>query len=380
LVPLAVIAAVAALLAGNGSARTVTGASAPGCYIVVLKSDVATPATVADEHGKKNGFRPDFVYSHALKGYAAKLPAAALDRIRQDPRVDYVEPDGVVSIETTQPSPPWGLDRIDQRNLPLSTTYSYTSTGSGVTAYVIDTGIRKTHVDFGGRASDGFDAIDGLPADDCNGHGTHVAGTIGGTTYGVAKGVQLKAVRVLNCQGSGTYSQVIAGVDWVKADHAAGRPAVANMSLGGPVDQATDQAVSNAIADGIVFGIAAGNSSADACNFTPARVAGALTVAASDINDNFASFSNRGSCVDIIAPGVSVLSAWNSSNTATNILSGTSMATPHVVGIAARAWSSDPAATANRITRRVKRQATTGVVKGVPGATVNKLAFWSSSG
>jgi subtilisin family serine protease len=370
------VAALAAMSSvGNSSARPVAAAST-GEYIVVLKQDVNADS-VAHEHAKQHGFRPDFIYSHALKGYAAKLSATALARIKQDPQVDYVEADGVVGIDTTQPGPPWGLDRIDQRNLPMSAGYSYTSTGSGVTAYVIDTGIRKTHVEFEGRASDGFDAVDGLPADDCNGHGTHVAGTIGGKTYGVAKGVTLKAVRVLNCQGSGTWSQVIAGVDWVKSDHVAGQLAVANMSLGGSADPAADAAIANAIADGIVFGVAAGNSSANVCNYTPARVRSALTVAASDLNDSFASFSNRGSCVDIIGPGVNVLSAWSSSDVAVNTISGTSMATPHIVGIAARAWASDPTATASIIARRVKRQATSGVVTSVPPNTVNKLGYWS---
>jgi subtilisin family serine protease len=373
---LAVVVALAVWFASSGAARPL-GAASPGSYIVVFKQDVANVDSVVNEQSKQHGFRPDFVYTRALKGYAAKLSPGALARIKADPRVEYVEPDGVVNIDTVQPTPPWGLDRIDQRNLPLGADYSYTSTGSGVTAYVIDTGIRKTHVEFEGRASDGFDAIDGGPADDCNGHGTHVAGTIGGRTYGVAKGATLKAVRVLDCQGSGTWSQVIAGLDWVESDHVAGRLAVANMSLGGSANPAADAAVASAIADGIVFGVAAGNSSANACNYTPARVKSALTVAASDLNDRFASFSNRGSCVDIIAPGVNVLSAWNTSDVAVNTISGTSMATPHIVGIAARAWASDPTAAASIIARRVKRQATLGVVTSVPANTVNKVGYWS---
>jgi subtilisin family serine protease len=369
----------AALFAGNGSARPLGATSAPAAYIVVLKDTVASAAAVANEHATANGFRPDFVYSHALKGYAAKLPAAALERVKQDPRVEYVEADAVNQVQTTQVTPIglWGLDRIDQRNLPLSSTYSYTSTGSGVTAYVIDTGIRTTHVDFSGRASSGFDAIDGGPADDCHGHGTHVAGTVGGTTYGVAKGVQLKAVRVLNCQGSGSTSQVVAGLDWVTGNHLPGQRAVANMSLGGPAQPALDTATNNAIADGVVFAVAAGNSNANACNFSPARVSKALTVAASSSTDGFASFSNWGSCVDIIAPGVNVQSAWNSSDISTNVISGTSMASPHIAGIAARAWAWDPSSTPNRVVRQVRRQATGGVVTGVPGGTPNKLAFWS---
>jgi subtilisin family serine protease len=345
----------------------------------VLKESVGNAAAVANEHATQNGFRPDFIYTHALKGYAAKLPAVALERIKQDPRVDYVEADAVNQADTSQPAPSWGLDRIDQRNLPLNGTYSYTTTGSGVTVYGIDTGIRLTHSDFAGRLVSGFDAIDGGTADDCHGHGTHTAGTFGGTTYGVAKLVQIKAVRVLNCSGSGTTSQVVAGVDWVAGDHLPGQLAVANMSLGGPIQPALDTAVSNAIADGIVFSISAGNFNTDACNQSPARVPAALTVAASTSTDGFASFSNWGPCVDIIAPGVSITSDWNTSDTATATLSGTSMSAPHVAGIAARAWSFDPGVSANRVVRKVKRAATAGVVGGVPAGTVNKLSFWNSS-
>lgn len=376
---LVIIGALAASFVGSGSARIVGAAASPASYIVVLKSDVAHSAAVANEHATKYGFRPDFIYQHALKGYAAKLPGAALERIKQDPRVDYVEADAVNQVETTQVTPVglWGLDRIDQRNRPLSATYSYTTTGSGVTAYGIDTGIRMTHVDFGGRAVSGFDAIDGGTADDCHGHGTHTAGTIGGTTYGVAKGVLIKAVRVLNCAGSGSTSQVVAGVDWVTGDHLAGQRAVANMSLGGPIQAALDTAVNNAIVDGIVFAVSAGNANSDACNQSPARVPKALTVAASTITDSFAGFSNWGPCVDIIAPGVSVQSAWNTSDVATLVISGTSMASPHIAGIAARAWAFDPTAVRRQIVRRVKRAATVGVVSGVPLGTVNKLAFWS---
>jgi len=377
LLVLATACALAGLFAGNGSARTDLAAAGPASYIVVLNNSVGNAAAVANEHATKNGFRLEFVYSHAIKGYAAKIPASALERIKQDPRVAYVEADVVNQAETTQVSPPWGLDRIDQRNLPLSGSYSYTTTGSGVTVYGIDTGIRLTHTDFGGRLVSGFDAIDGGTADDCHGHGTHTAGTFGGTTYGVAKTVLIKAVRVLNCSGSGSTSQVVAGVDWVAGDHLSGQRAVANMSLGGPTQPALDTAVSNAIADGIVFAISAGNSAADACTQSPARVPQALTVAASSSNDAFASFSNRGSCVDIIAPGVGITSDWNTSDTATAILSGTSMAAPHIAGIAARAWAFDPLATSRQIARRVKRAGTAGVVSGVPAGTLNKLSFWS---
>jgi subtilisin family serine protease len=372
----AAVAVVAAVFVGSGSAQS--RASAGGDYIVVLKPDVADVAGVVGQQEKQHGFKAKFVYSHALKGYASKLPPGLVDKLSQDPRVDYIEADGVASVDTTQASPPWGLDRIDQASLPLSLTYSYTSTGNGVTAYVIDTGIRTTHVEFGGRASWGVDEIDGTKQD-CNGHGTHVAGTIGGSTYGVAKTVTLKAVRVLNCQGSGSWSQVIAGVDWVTADHIAGQRAVANMSLGGSLNSAVNQAVATSISDGVVYSIAAGNNSGNACNTSPAATPKALTVGASDINDHWASFSNFGACVDLIAPGVNVLSAWNSSDVSTNIISGTSMATPHVTGIAARLWSSNATFTPNQIIRKVKRGTTPGKIVGVPAGTVNKLAFLSAS-
>jgi subtilisin family serine protease len=245
-----------------------------------------------------------------------------------------VEPDRVIALDTTQNNATWGLDRVDQRALPLSTTYTYDSTGAGVTAYIIDTGIRFSHNEFGGRASSGYDAVDGGTADDCNGHGTHVAGTVGGNTYGVAKGVSLVAVRVLNCSGSGTTSGVIAGINWVTSNHTA--RAVANMSLGGGASTALDTAVTNSIAAGVVYGVAAGNETANACNGSPARVPNAITVGATASSDARASFSNFGTCVDIFAPGQSITSSWYTSDTATNTISGTSMATPHVVGAAAR--------------------------------------------
>ncbi|HYO46012.1 MAG TPA: S8 family peptidase, partial [Gemmatimonadota bacterium] len=231
-------------------------------------------------------------------------------------------------------------DRIDQRALPLNETFTYTNTGTGVTAYIIDTGIRFSHSDFAGRAVSGYDAIDGGSADDCHGHGTHVAGTVGGSTWGVAKNVKLVAVRVLDCQGSGTWSGVIAGIDWVTGEHKAVDPAVANMSLGGGGNTSVDTAVKNSIADGVSYAIAAGNGNIvgiaqDACRSSPARVAEAMTIGATDKTDKKASWSNYGNCVDWFAPGVSITSAWNTSDTATNIISGTSMATPHTAGVAA---------------------------------------------
>lgn len=295
---------------------------------------------MAAQHSRAAGARVLAVYGAALKGYAARLTQAELAEVRADPRVAYVERDRTVSIATTQSNPPWGLDRIDQRSRPLSATYTYFATGAGVKAYVIDTGIRFSHSQFGGRAVTGYDAVNGGPADDCNGHGTHVAGTVGGSTYGVAKGVTLVGVRVLGCNGSGTTSGVIAGVNWVTADHQAGQPAVANMSLGGGASSALDTAVRNSIADGVSYAVAAGNGNwlgmaQNACNSSPARVSQALTISATDSSDRKASWANYGSCVDWFAPGVSILSAWYTSNTATRTISGTSMATPHTAGVAA---------------------------------------------
>jgi len=334
-----VAAVVAATLAAFGA--TSTAASDRASYIVVLRDSVANPAAVAEQHAARFGGTVSHVYSHALKGYSLTLPTAAVPALAQAPGVAYVEPDGVVTADTTQSGATWGIDRIDQRSLPLSGTYTYTATGSGVTAYIIDTGIRFTHTQFGGRAVKGVDEVTpGGSASDCNGHGTHVSGTVGGSTYGVAKSVRLVAVRVLNCSGSGSTSGVIAGIDWVTGNHLAGQSAVANMSLGGGASSSLDTAVNNSINDGVGYAIAAGNGDIfgnpqNACNFSPARVAAAMTISATNSTDTKASWANYGNCVDWFAPGVSIKSAWYSSDTATNTISGTSMATPHTAGVAA---------------------------------------------
>jgi subtilisin family serine protease len=286
------------------------------------------------------------VYRFALRGFAAELPARAADALRHNPNVAWVEADGpvwLVDHATFHQSPAtWGLDRIDQRSRTLNNTYGYNQTGAGVTAYIIDTGIRIEHVEFKeGRAVYGHDSVDGtLPAADCHGHGTHVAGTVGGVTYGVAKDVRLVAVRVLDCGGSGTWSGVIAGIDWVTGDHDPGEDAVANMSLGGGASSSVDTAVRNSILDGVSYAVAAGNGNRggvaqDACKYSPARVSEAMTIGATDSTDRKASWSNYGNCVDWFAPGVSITSAWIGSDTATKTISGTSMATPHTAGVAA---------------------------------------------
>ena len=334
----------------------------PGHFIVTLRAG-ENPAAVAREHG----VTPDFVFTRALNGFAGEIADAAREGLFRDARVVSLEPDGVVeAYYTVQTGATWGLDRIDQSALPLNGTYGYTNTGAGVTAYIIDTGIRLTHSEFGGRAVSGFDAVDGGPADDCHGHGTHVAGTVGGSTYGVAKGVSLVAVRVLNCSGSGSTSGVIAGIDWVTNNHGSA-PAVANMSLGGSASTALDNAVRNSIADGVSYAIAAGNGNfvgiaQDACKSSPARVAEAMTIGATDRNDRKASWSNHGKCVDWFAPGVGITSAWSTSDGATNTISGTSMATPHTAGVAALYLQSNPAAAPQAVRDALYANTTKGVV------------------
>jgi subtilisin family serine protease len=344
----------------------------PGRFIVTVRDGVR-PDAVAAEHG----VRPEFVYTHALNGFAGAMSDAARDGLLRDARVTRVEPDGVMEASTTETGATWGIDRIDQRSLPLSTTYSYTADGTGVTAYIIDTGILFSHTEFGGRATSGYDAVDGGSADDCNGHGTHVSGTVGGTTYGVAKNVSLVAVRVLNCSGSGSTSGVIAGIDWVTANHSG--PSVANMSLGGSASSSLDDAVRRSITSGVAYAIAAGNGNIigiaqDACKYSPARVAEAMTIGATDKTDKKASWSNYGSCVDWFAPGVGITSAWYSSSTATNTISGTSMATPHTTGVAALYLSLNPGATPQQVRDALYANTTKGIVTSAK-TTNNHLLF-----
>ena len=350
-----------------------------GQYIVVLK-DNASGERAKEQARTRGGRIQRESFGRVLNGFTAKLDSQALEAVQQDPAVDYVEQDQVVRLDTTQSNATWGLDRLDQRDLPLTTTYSYDKTGSGVTAYIIDTGIRLSHNDFGGRTTSGYDAIDGGSADDCNGHGTHVAGTVGGTTYGVAKNVRLVAVRVLDCGGSGSNSGVIAGVNWVTSNHAAGQLAVANMSLGGGASTALDQAVSNSIADGVTYALAAGNSNANACNSSPARTPNAITVGATTSSDARASYSNYGTCLDVFAPGSNITSAWSTSNTATNTISGTSMASPHVAGAAAVYLEANPGATPAQVASALSAAATTGKVTSPGSGSPNRLLYSAPPG
>ncbi|MCS6119745.1 S8 family peptidase [Shewanella baltica] len=319
-------------------------------------------------------------FGNVLNGVLINASAQQVKALLKDPNVKYVEQDQVMSVtpmmeaNADQPSPTWGIDRIDQRNLPLDNNYHTDYDGSGVTAFVIDTGVLNTHNEFGGRASSGYDFIDNdYDATDCNGHGTHVAGTIGGSTYGVAKNVNVVGVRVLNCSGSGSNSGVIAGINWVK-NNASG-PAVANMSLGGGASQATDDAVNAAVAAGITFVVAAGNDNSNACNYSPARAADAITVGSTTSNDSRSSFSNYGTCLDIYAPGSSITSSWYTSNSATNTISGTSMASPHVAGVAALYLDENPNLSPAQVTNLLKTRATADKVTDAKTGSPNKLLF-----
>ncbi|MDO0912036.1 S8 family peptidase [Streptomyces sp. DT2A-34] len=346
-------------------------------YLVNLKADHARSGSEAGRAlVEKYGADIERTYRKALNGYAIEASEAEAKALAADPAVASVVQNRTFSIDATQTNPPsWGLDRADQRNLPLNSSYTYPdSAGQGVTAYVIDTGVRITHSDFGGRASYGYDAIDNdNTAQDGNGHGTHVAGTVAGSSYGVAKKAKIVGVRVLNNSGSGTTAQVVAGIDWVARN--AVKPAVANMSLGGGADTALDTAVRNAIASGVTFAVAAGNESTNASTRSPARVTEAITVGATTSTDAKASYSNYGSVLDLFAPGSSITSTWNTGDSATNTISGTSMATPHVAGAAALHLAANPSATPSQVSSALTSAATTGVVTSPGTGSPNRLLY-----
>ncbi|QPP05709.1 S8 family peptidase [Streptomyces bathyalis] len=354
-----------------------TGTGIPGSWIVTLKDGTRSTKSVAGELTRRSDGRVSHVYKEVLNGFSAKMTKAQAHKLAADPRVALVEQDSKVTASDTQPDATWGIDRIDQRDLPLSGTYTYNTTASNVHVYVIDTGLRTSHSEFGGRASIGTDTVgDGQNGNDCNGHGTHVAGTTAGSTYGVAKAASIVGVRVLDCGGSGSTAGVIAGVDWVTAN--AVKPAVANMSLGGGASDTLDAAVRNSVSSGVSYALAAGNGDflgnpVDACTVSPARVTEAITVGATDNTDTRASFSNYGTCVDVFAPGVDVTSSWNTDDSATNTISGTSMASPHTAGVAALYLADHPDASPTEVRDALVNNATNDKVQDPMAGSPNKL-------
>ncbi len=331
---------------------------------------------------RRAGGAVSHVYRAAVNGFAGEFSDRAIAVLQRSPAVLSVEPDGVVTASDLQDSATWGVDRIDQAALPLSTTYTYpTAAGAGVIAYVVDSGVAP-HAEFGDRLTSGHTTVaDGNGTSDCNGHGTHVAGTVAGSTYGVAKKATVVPVRVLDCKGSGSLSGVIAGLDWIVGHHGAGVPAVANLSLGGGVSTTIDAAVRRVIDDGVTVAIAAGNSNTNACNTSPARLPAALTVGATEKTDRRASFSNYGACLDLFAPGAGITSAWHTGataaapGTATNTVSGTSMAAPHVAGAAALLLSTTPSLTPATVASSLTATATTGKVTSAGAKSPNRLLF-----
>lgn len=373
-----------------------TNRAIEGKYIVVFKTpsvlNIQSSDAIADfantqSASLSNLYNVDIAqeFGGVLNGVVVNASAQKIQQMLTNPNIEYIEQDQLMSVNplaqtnANQPNAIWGLDRIDQQSLPLDSNYYYDFDGSGVTAYVIDTGVRISHNEFGNRASHGYDFIDNdADATDCNGHGTHVAGTIGGSAYGVAKNVNIVGVRVLGCNGSGSNSGVIAGINWVK-NNASG-PSVANMSLGGGASQATDDAVNNAVAAGVSFIVAAGNDNRNACNYSPARAANAITVGSTTSNDSRSSFSNYGNCLDIYAPGSSIKSAWYNSNTATNTISGTSMAAPHVAGAVALFLDETPSLSPSQIDTKLSQRSTKNTVSDAKSGSPNELLYTLDGG
>jgi subtilisin family serine protease len=356
----------------------------PNRYIVVLNDDKDDDSntflraeTFEYELNALYDGKIDRQFTNAIKGYSVEMSASDAVNLSQDARVKYVEEDAEVFASTTQSGATWGLDRIDQHAIPFDGDYNYAPSGAGVHAYIIDTGIRVTHQDFGGRAVASFDAFnDGQNGIDCNGHGTHVAGTVGSSTYGVAKNVTLHAVRVLNCSASGSVSTIVAGIDWVTRNHVS--PAVANISLGASgISSTLDTAVGNSIASGVTYAIAAGNSNQPACNYSPARTPNAITVGATTSLDERAGYSNFGTCVDIFAPGIYIVSTSIASDTAAATMSGTSMASPHVAGVAALYLETNPTASPATVASSLTASATSETVINITGTNSPNLLLYS---
>lgn len=347
----------------------------PGQYIVQFDDDVADVPGLAKQVVASVGGRLGFTYTAAIKGFSTSMSAAAASALAKNPRIKLVEADQVAQASGLQLTPPsWGLDRIDQRAMPLDATFDEANGGAGVNVYIIDTGVRVTHADFAGRAFSAFTSInDGRGTSDCYGHGTHVAGIAGGSWTGVAKLVRIHAVRVLQCDGSGTYSSIIAGIDWVTKNRVL--PAVANMSLSGSTSSTMNQAVQNSIRAGVVYTVAAGNQGTDACSRSPASVPEALTVGSTFWGDAMVNLSNYGRCLDLFAPGSAILSTMHTSDTAHASMGGTSMAAPHVAGAAALYLSANPSASPAEVVAAIAGNATPGVITNIGAGSPNLLLY-----